>query len=98
MRLRIMRSARRDLNEIFIYWQQQASLEVADHVMDSVVERFTLLKEQPMIGRKREEFGPDVRGFPAGKYIIYYRKKKGAVEILHVLHGARDQEAAFGKG
>jgi plasmid stabilization system protein ParE len=31
----------------------------------------------------------------AGKYLIYYRKKRGIIHILHVFHGARDQARAF---
>jgi plasmid stabilization system protein ParE len=32
----------------------------------------------------------DVRRRPYGNYLIFYRVRGDAVEILHVLHGARD--------
>jgi len=36
-----------------------------------------------------------VKCFPAGKYLIYYRALSKGVDILHVFHGARDQNRAF---
>jgi toxin ParE1/3/4 len=98
MRLRITRSAKRDLDEIFVYWAQRASLEVADRLTDAILERIALLAERPMIGRKCEEITPGVRCFPAGKFLIYYRKTRTAVEILHIFHGAMEQKKAFLKG
>jgi len=37
--------------------------------------------------------GFDVRRRPYGDYLIFYRVLNDTVEILHVLHGARDYEA-----
>jgi toxin ParE1/3/4 len=34
-----------------------------------------------------------VRRQPHGAYLIFYRVRVDAVEIIHVLHGARDYEA-----
>jgi plasmid stabilization system protein ParE len=33
-----------------------------------------------------------IRRRPHGNYLIFYRVSKDAIEILHVLHGARDYE------
>jgi len=35
-----------------------------------------------------------VRCFPAGKYLIYYRRTRRRTEIPHIFHGARDQKRA----
>jgi plasmid stabilization system protein ParE len=42
-----------------------------------------------------EDLAPGARCFPAGKYLIYYRKGRSAIEIPHVFHGARDQARAL---
>jgi len=94
VRLRIARKARRELDEIFAYWAARAGVEVADRLVDAIAEHFSLLLEFPGIGRRCEDIAPAVRCFPAGKYLVYYRKARGWVEILHVFHGARDQAAA----
>jgi plasmid stabilization system protein ParE len=36
-----------------------------------------------------------VKCFPAGKYLIYYRKTRRGTDILHIFHGARDQRTAI---
>ena len=46
------------------------------------------------MGRRRPEFGPDVRSFVVEKHVIYYRPEKELL-IARVLHGTRDQAAAW---
>ncbi len=95
MRLRVSRSAHRDLDDIFVYWARRAGVEIADRLIEAIEEQLALLAERPQIGKKCDDIAPGVRSFPAGKYLIYYRKTRAAVEILHIFHGARDQSAAF---
>jgi plasmid stabilization system protein ParE len=97
MLYRISEGARRDLESIFVYWAEGVSLEAADRVIDGITERFWILGEYPEAGRRSDDIAPGVRCFPAGHYLIYYRKKRGGTEILHVFHGARDQVSAFTK-
>ena len=57
-----------------------------------------MLAHNPRAGRLRDEIDPGVRSFPAGAYIVYYRLGKGGrVTIARVLHGSRDQAAAYGE-
>ena len=98
IRFRLSKNALRGLDEIFVYWATRASLEVADRLVEALEERFALLAESPGIGRRCDEIAAGVRCFPAGKYLIYYRKARGSVEILHVFHGARDQTEIIGRG
>lgn len=95
MRLRVSRRALRDLDEIFDYWAGHASLQVADRLIEAIEDQFALLCEMPRIGRQCEEFGPGIRIFPVGKYLVYYRQSRRALHILHVFHGARDQTRGF---
>ncbi len=95
MRYRVSEDATRDLQEIFLYWAKRANLQAADRLMDGIVERFWLLGEYPDAGRTAEEIAVGVKCFAAGKYLIYYRKTRGRIDIFHVFHGARNQGKAF---
>jgi toxin ParE1/3/4 len=43
-----------------------------------------------MIGRARPELRPDLRSFPYGSYLILYRVINDGVEIVRVVHAARN--------
>jgi len=94
MRYRVSEGAERDLDEIFVYWANRASLETADRVVDRITERFWLLGEHPDAGNPARDIAARVKCFPAGKYLIYYRKTRRGTDILYVFHGARDQRIA----
>ncbi len=97
MRYRVSASAADDLENIFLYWAKRASLEVADRLVDGITERFWLLGEYPDAGRPCEDVAAAVKCFPAGEYLIYYRKTRRGTDILHIFHGAQDQKRAFRK-
>ena len=97
MRYRVSKEADRDLDEIFLYWAKRADLSAAERLIDSITDRFWLLCEHPDAGRLSEDMVAGVRCFPAGKYLIYYRKRRRGIDILHIFHGARDQKKAFRK-
>lgn len=44
----------------------------------------------PDIGRSCPELPGKVRSFVLGRYVIFYRPSSDGVEIVRVLHGARD--------
>jgi toxin ParE1/3/4 len=95
MRYRVSEDAERDLDEIFMYWADRASPETADRVVDRITERFWLLGEHPDAGKPTRDIAASVKCFPAGKYLIYYRKTRRGTDILHIFHGARDQRSAI---
>ena len=95
MHYRISEDAARDLEEIFVYWANRASLEAADRIVDRITERFWLLGEHPNAGKPTGNIARGVKCFPAGKYLIYYRFSRRGTDILHVFHGARKQRRAF---
>jgi toxin ParE1/3/4 len=96
MPYRVAKDAERDLDEIFLYWAK-AGLKVADRLIDNITDRFWLFGEYPEAGRPAGEAGIGVKCFPAGKYLIYYRKTRKGTDILHIFHGAQDQKRAFKK-
>lgn len=95
MLLRISEDATGDLDEVFNYWSQRATLQVAERILDKIGERFSLLTRYPRAGVLRMEFGPEIRCISAGDYVIYYRIAPQRIEIIRVLHGARNQRRAF---
>jgi toxin ParE1/3/4 len=95
MRYRVSADAERDLDEIFLHWATRASLEAADRLVDRITERFWLLGEHPDAGKPADGIAARVKCFPAGKYLIYYRKTRHGTDILYVFHGAQNQRSAF---
>lgn len=55
-------------------------------------EAFALLADNPRIGRRRSELMPEMRSFTVGRYVIFYGLADDGVEIIGVIHGARDIE------
>jgi toxin ParE1/3/4 len=94
MPYRLSALAEQDLEEIWSYVAEDASSTTADRLIDAIFDRFELLVEQPRIGRNRPEFGEGVRSFVVESYVIYYRHD-GDLLIARVLHGRRDQVAAW---
>jgi toxin ParE1/3/4 len=97
-RYRVSKNARSDLDAIYRYWAERAGLDAADRLIDAIVDRFWVLAEHLEAGPAASDIAPGVRCFPAGKYLIYYRKARRGVEILHVFHGNRDQHKAWRRG
>ena len=77
------------------------SPDAADRFVDACVADFGRLAEMPGMGRLREFKDPKaanllswpVTGF--GNYLIFYRPVEDGIEVLHVIHGARDIDAIF---
>lgn len=83
-----------DLLEI---WQYIATdnLDAADQVLSTVNEKAQSLLDHPEMGRRREELAPSLRSIPIGSYLIFYRVSGDDIEIVRVLHAARDIEAIW---
>lgn len=84
----------RDLDDIAAYIgldNPQAALRF----LDSLQIRFHLLASSPGIGRLRPDLGTGIHGFPVEDYTIFYRQVSTGIEIVRVLHGARDIETLF---
>jgi len=90
-----------DLVEQALYLEEQASLEVAERFLSAAEETFGDLARMPGMGRRRELPGPQlsdirqwaIQGFD--KYLVFYRPVTDGIDVLRVLHGARDIEHIF---
>ena len=92
--LRISPRASSDLIEIWIYIADD-SVANADAFIDKLYQAIQALGRQPGSGRHREELAPGIQSFPFGRYIIFYRAVTSGIEIVRVLHSARDIENIF---
>lgn len=89
MRLRWTRPADRDLDEIAAYIGQDSPAAAARVVLELIDQAVTLLPTNPAIGRPGRVLG--TRELVVGHlpYILAYRVRDDAVEILRVLHTSR---------
>lgn len=92
--LRISPRASEDLIEIWSYIADD-SVANADAFIDKLYETMQVLSRQPGSRRHREELASGIRSFPFGRYIVFYRAVTSGIEIVRVLHGARDIEKIF---
>jgi toxin ParE1/3/4 len=65
----------------------------ADRVLDEIERICRLIATRPAMGRERPELRPGVRSFGVMSWVIFYRIGEEHIEILRVLHGARDLDA-----
>jgi toxin ParE1/3/4 len=86
--------AQDDLNDIWEFIAQDNPY-AATRLVDLVEQKCDLLAENPEIGRKRDDLAPELRSFPVKSYVIYYRYRKKAIEVIRVLSSARDVESLF---
>lgn len=94
---RLAPAARAELDALWDYVVKESdSLAVADSLVDSITERFSMLARYPRLGRPRDQdLAPGLRSYPVGDYVILYAIDAGDVLILHILHGRRDIEGLF---
>ena len=89
--------ARTDINEIWEYIAEDSETQ-ADAFVDRLSAKFSLLAQQPDLGRVRDELLLDLRSFPFERYVIFYRAISMGIEVVRVLHSARDIDAQFKAG
>ena len=86
--------AEADILEIWDYIADD-SFAVADGWVDRLDEQFRVLATQPLMGRARDELATGVRSFPFGRYVVFYVPLDDGIDVVRVLHGARDIVAVF---
>ncbi len=94
--------AERDLDEQAEHIASEGSVEAALKFYEAAEETLALILAHPRMGVARRFRNPLlagvrmclIRGFE--KHLIFYRPAKAGIEVLRVLHGARDIERLFG--
>jgi len=67
----------------------------ADALIDAFYGKFRLLAMNPAIGEARSELGVGIRVLSVGKYVIGFRRVSQGVQIVRVVHSARDLRSLF---
>lgn len=89
--------AQADLDSIFDYIAQD-SVQHAEHFLRLFYEKFLLLQQMPETGTTRPDLALGIRAFPFRHYVIFYQITETGLDIVRILHGARDIPNLFGEG
>lgn len=84
--------AEADLDQITTYIAER-SIEIALNFVQELREKCESLADAPRgypLVPRLEHLG--IRRHPFDNYLIFYRVGTNAIEVVHVLHGARDYE------
>jgi toxin ParE1/3/4 len=92
----LIRTARaeEDLIEIWSYIARDDPM-AADRVLDRIDGVCLRLAENPYLGPARPDLARELRYFVTGSYLVLYRNIGNGVEIVRVIHGARDLPSLF---
>lgn len=87
-------AAESDLDDI---WFNVAldSPAAADRLIDNIHHRALQLGDFPELGPAQHEISQGMRSLNSGVYLILYRITDKHVEIVRVVHGARDLSSIF---
>ena len=87
-------AAEADILEIWSYIAEDSIVE-ADRWVDTLDAKFDVWATQPMMGRSRDEIAPALRSLAFGRYVVFFEPLPDGIDIVRVLHGSRDFDAAF---
>ena len=91
-------AAREDLWAIDVYIRRD-SLSAATRVIREFRDAFRKLASRPEIGHTRHDLVDEpIRFWSVYSYLIVYRSDVRPVQILRVLHGARNLQTMFDEG
>ena len=83
-------AARTDLIEIWDYTRTTWSLQQAITYDDALADAFEALAAEPLRGLDLSDVRADYRRWSVGRHYIFYRQMSDTVEIVRILHQARD--------
>jgi toxin ParE1/3/4 len=92
--VRKLPQAREDLLDIWLHIGRDSPSR-ADRYLDLLESKLHLLSGSPHMGRLHTYLAQGLRGLPVDDYIILYREADDGIEVVRVLHGARDIESLF---
>lgn len=78
-----------DYEEIWRYIARD-NPAAADRLITSIERQLSGLAAMSGIGREEPNLAANLRSFPVGNYLIFYRPIADGIALVRVLHGARD--------
>ena len=89
----LTRAARADVAEIAAYIHNHGSPEAAKRVGEELRRAMQKLAEIPGMGHLRNDLADEsLRVWSVYSYLILYRPESTPLQVIRVLHGARDVE------
>jgi len=79
-----------DIDDIFEFGEYKFGNAQAINYLIGLEEHFEKLKDNPDIGRERNEIKKGLYSLTYMSHIIFYRKLKNKLIIVRVLYGGRD--------
>ena len=78
-----------DLAEIWSFIADDSEA-AADRFLDALEDKLQLLATQPRMGRMRDELLSGLLSFPVGRYVVFFKPHPNGIDLVRVLHSARD--------
>jgi len=94
-RIRISLDAEVDLDSIAAFISLDNPYR-AESFTEEISARILDIAERPLSFPAREEIFPGLRSALHGKYLIFFRLQGDVVEVLRIVHGARDLKSLLG--
>lgn len=82
--------AAEDINDIFEFGEYKFGNAQAIAYLIGLDEHFEKLRNNPDLGRRRNEIKVGLYSLPYISHIIYYRKLEAKLRIVRILYGGRD--------
>ncbi len=93
-RLRKTDRAERDINNISD-WIARDSESAAEKWLEELDEKLKVVATMPGIGTDRSDLRKGLRSYAFDNYLIFFKPTKSGVDIIRVIHGARDYRRFF---
>jgi plasmid stabilization system protein ParE len=91
-------AAKSDLIEIWDYYAREAGYpDLADRMRDEIFDGIRAVAQSPGIGHFRRDLASEpLRFWRVRSYLIFYRSEVRPIQVVRILHGARDVQAVLG--
>src|SRR4051812_48588792 len=87
-------SAKRDATAIWVSIAER-NIKAADDLTADFEAALRTIAMFPGAGTSREELGTGLRSYPVGNYLLIFRRARRGVELVRIVHGARDLRRIF---
>ena len=92
-----LKESKADIKEISAYIvEMSGSFEAAERFVATLRAQCRKIAGlATLLGRQREDLRNGIRTFPFKGYVLVFRYEKDRLEVVNIIHGARDIEAMF---